>query len=54
MEPLSWDEAASKAALGHSRDMVEKNYFNHDSPDGVTLKDRLESADVSYRMAGKI
>ncbi|MFB9861302.1 CAP domain-containing protein [Salinicoccus siamensis] len=53
LEPLSWDEAASKAALGHSSDMVEKDYFNHDSPDGVTLKSRLESADVSYRMAGE-
>ncbi|GAB3070301.1 CAP domain-containing protein [Salinicoccus sesuvii] len=51
--PLEVDQQAADAALGHSEDMAERDYFNHDSPDGETLKDRIEAADVSYRMAGE-
>lgn len=30
-----------KAALGHSRDMVEDRYFEHTTPTGVTMVDRI-------------
>ena len=33
-----------KAALGHSRDMVEDRYFEHTTPKGVTMVDRILSA----------
>ena len=30
-----------KAALGHSRDMVKDSYFEHTTPEGVTMVDRI-------------
>jgi uncharacterized protein YkwD len=30
-----------KAALGHSRDMVKDTYFEHTTPEGVTMVDRI-------------
>jgi uncharacterized protein YkwD len=30
-----------KAALGHSRDMVKDRFFEHTTPDGVTMVDRI-------------
>jgi uncharacterized protein YkwD len=30
-----------KAAVGHSRDMVANNYFEHTTPSGVTMVDRI-------------
>lgn len=53
LEPLEYDEKTAETARGHSRDMAENDYFAHDSPDGGTLKDRIESNDVEYRMAGE-
>jgi uncharacterized protein YkwD len=33
-----------KAALGHSRDMVRDRYFEHTTPQGVTMVDRILKA----------
>ena len=33
-----------KAAVGHSRDMVRKRYFEHTSPSGRTMVDRILAA----------
>jgi uncharacterized protein YkwD len=30
-----------KAALGHSRDMVKDSFFDHTTPEGVTMVDRI-------------
>ena len=51
--PLDHDPKASKAAGEHSRDMAANDYFSHNAPDGSTLKDRIESLDISYRLAGE-
>lgn len=53
VQPLEAYDAAGMAAQGHSEDMAENDYFNHDSPDGETLKDRVDAAGVEYRMAGE-
>lgn len=53
LEPLRYSEKAGGTALGHSSDMAQKDYFDHESPDGGTLKDRMDSADVEYRRAGE-
>lgn len=34
LSPLSWDNALSRIAQGHSRDMAVRKYFSHDSPEG--------------------
>jgi uncharacterized protein YkwD len=38
------DARLDAAALGHSRDMAARNYFSHDTPDGVSPWDRAKAA----------
>lgn len=45
---LVWNPDVARVALGHSRDMLERDFFGHYDPDGNGLKQRLESARVSY------
>jgi len=40
LSPLDWDEALTRIARGHSKDMADRGYFSHDSPEG---------RDFSYR-----
>ena len=48
---LTMDPALQCAARVHSLDMVDRGYFAHDTPEGVTPWDRIESAgyDASAR-----
>ncbi len=41
--PLATDHALRCAARAHARDMGENDYFDHVSPDGATLEDRLDT-----------
>jgi uncharacterized protein YkwD len=50
---LVWDRRAAAVAKAHSRDMFEECYFSHTSPDGRSLKDRLEAGAVPYSSAGE-
>ncbi len=50
---LEPDEEASDVAFLHSEDMMENDYFSHESIDGSTLADRLKEGDVSYATAGE-
>lgn len=43
---LRWNHDLSKAAAGHGKDMVRRNYFDHRSPSGKNHMDRL--AAVGY------
>lgn len=51
--PLAWHGAAAEAAKLHSEDMASRGYFDHVSPDGRTLADRLSAAGISYAYAGE-
>jgi uncharacterized protein YkwD len=42
--PLTMDPLLTAAARGHSRDMAELDFFDHDSPDGREFSDRIEEA----------
>lgn len=53
LNPLDWDENARLAAKGHSEDMAKRNYYSHNSPDGITPWDRLRSYGISFRGAGE-
>lgn len=46
---FSWSEAISGTARKHSQDMVENSYFDHTSPTGVTLGDRVQRDQIGYR-----
>ncbi len=39
--PLDWDDRVEAAALGHSVDMAENQFFDHEGSDGSDTGDRL-------------
>jgi uncharacterized protein YkwD len=43
---LTYDAALAAVAANHSRDMLERDYFDHVSPDGVGPGDRYERAGI--------
>ncbi len=42
-----------QAAIDHSQDMLNRNYFEHDTPEGVTPFDRMRNAGYLYNVAGE-
>jgi uncharacterized protein YkwD len=44
LRPLSLNRRLSRAARGHARDMVVRNYFSHDSLGGDSFVDRIRRA----------
>ena len=50
---LTLDPAASAAARAHSRDMCERRYFSHVSPEGKQPWDRLRGAGARFGTAAE-
>ena len=50
---LTWNSKLEQAALNHSEDMSSNNFFNHDSPDGRTLADRVTEVGYKYSWIGE-
>lgn len=46
LPPLLWDEALAGVAYRHSVDMDGRDYFSHDSPDGLGPGERLAAAGI--------
>ncbi len=51
--PVQWDDLLAKAAYNHSEDMNKRNYFEHESPEGVKLGTRLKELGYDYSWAGE-
>ncbi len=51
--PLEWDDTLAELGRAHCEDMVSRDFFSHDNPDGETPFDRMKKAGVSYRAAGE-
>ena len=51
--PLRWDTALFLAADSHSRDMARRNYFDHRSPEGRTVSERVSARQYKFRMVGE-
>ncbi len=51
--PLKWDEKLAEVARAHSRDMVERGYVSHFSPDGSFPALRVSQAGIAYLCAGE-
>ena len=47
------DDTLSAASTAYAADMVARSFFDHESPDGVTLDDRLRAVGYSYDIAGE-
>lgn len=53
LKPLLWDDRLRDVARGHSRDMFERRYFSHYSPEGKDVGDRLTERGVNFLIAGE-
>ena len=47
--PVVWNELLEKAALNHSADMNQRNYFSHTSPNGDKAAARLDAIGYNWR-----
>jgi uncharacterized protein YkwD len=50
---FEWNDALAAMARSHSKDMAERGYFDHVSPDGVGLAGRLEANEIAYSKANE-
>jgi uncharacterized protein YkwD len=53
LTPVVMDEELTRVARDHSRDMFERGYFAHLTPEGITPFDRMKAAGVDYVIAGE-
>ena len=50
---LRWDGTLQSVAAGHSRDMARRNYFDHRTPEGRSVRDRVAGTGYRARMVGE-
>ncbi|MBP2629330.1 MAG: SCP-like extracellular [Firmicutes bacterium] len=50
---LQVDARLTAVALNHAQDMINRNFFSHNNPDGQTPFDRMKKAGISYSAAGE-
>jgi uncharacterized protein YkwD len=50
---LTWNSQLEKAAVAHSSDMFNKNYFSHIESDGSTANERIERAGYNWMAYGE-
>ena len=53
LAPLRLSPALQQVARDHSRDMYQRHYFSHRTPEGLTPYDRLRAQHISYVTAGE-
>jgi uncharacterized protein YkwD len=53
LRPLALDTRLCDIAESHARDMAERRYFAHTTPEGVSVFDRMKDADYRYNYAGE-
>jgi len=47
--PLRWHEPTARVAEAHSTDMARRDYFDHVTPEGTDLSQRLLAGGVAWR-----
>jgi uncharacterized protein YkwD len=50
---LSWNGELAQAALAHSRDMADQDFFSHQAPDGSQVSDRASRAGYKWSRVGE-
>lgn len=53
LAPLSWCPSLARSAYNHSRDMAERQFFEHDSPEGDGVSDRAQAEGYDYSFVGE-
>jgi uncharacterized protein YkwD len=51
--PLTWVSGLADVAQAHSVDMVNRDYFDHTSPDGKSPFDRMRDAGLTFSLAAE-
>lgn len=51
--PLRWDPLLQSAAQAHSADMARRNYFQHRSPEGLHVTQRVSASRYKWRSVGE-
>ena len=52
-QPLAMNETLLGTARAHSQDMIDRDYFAHDTPEGVTPFQRIVNAGYNFTTAGE-
>jgi len=52
-DDLAWNAEVAAVAQAHSLDMVRRDFFAHDNPDGESPFDRLTNAGITYSRAAE-
>lgn len=53
LSELEFDLELSAVAAMHAKDMVERNYFAHQTPDGESPADRVLKQNISFKVLGE-
>lgn len=53
LSALVWNDELAAIAQAHCDDMVERNFFDHNNPDGDSPFDRMKAAGISYKVAAE-
>ncbi|HEX8228891.1 MAG TPA: CvpA family protein [Chloroflexia bacterium] len=53
LEPLVMDSELVLVARAHADDMFKRGYFAHDTPEGTDPFQRMDAANIQYRLAGE-
>lgn len=53
LKPLVFDIRLQAVARAHAKDMFERGYFSHYTPEGLSPFDRIIQADISFVSAGE-
>lgn len=51
--PVTWNDVLGRAALGHSRDMAERVYFDHRERDGSDAGERVQRLGYRWSRVGE-
>jgi uncharacterized protein YkwD len=51
--PLAWSDQLAQASLVHSRDMAQRNYFDHIEPSGASVTERATKTGYRWRVVGE-
>lgn len=53
LKPLVFDENLREIGRSHSADMFAKGYFSHFDPEGKSVADRVNEANIEYQVVGE-
>ncbi len=53
LKPLVADAKLREVARAHAKDMLERGYFAHNTPEGIDPFDRMDAAGIAYLTAGE-